>query len=102
MTRRSRMRRYLVCLLLASVAGCGSSSSTPPSAGQGGPARVWFTTPEKSAAESEIAHALVGFIDQCKTTIDVAAFELDNKAITDALVRAVHRGVRVRLVTETN
>ena len=32
----------------------------------------------------------------------MAAFELDNRIITDAIVRAVQRGVRVRLVTETD
>src|SRR6266511_3474444 len=101
------MRRFLVCLLLTSLVGCSSSSSDSQPASQssavhGGPARVWFTTPDKSPAESEIAHALIGFIDGCKTSIDVAAFELDNQAITDALVRAVKRGVRVRLATETN
>ncbi len=67
-----------------------------------GPIRVYFTTPDLPAEKSEIAAACVGYIDQTKESLDVAAFELDNRVITDALVRAVQRGVRVRVVTETN
>ena len=65
------------------------------------PIRVYFTTP---AAETpgDIAHSVVKYIDATRKTLDVAAFELDNRIITDALVRAVKRGIQVRLVTETD
>ncbi len=99
------MRRFLLLLPLLLV-GCDESSISSPSgdtpAGSSGTVQVHFTTPDRSPANSEIIRALVGHIDAAKSTIDVAAFELDNRAVTDALVRAVKRGVRVRLVTETN
>jgi phosphatidylserine/phosphatidylglycerophosphate/cardiolipin synthase-like enzyme len=100
------MRRFLLLMLLLGL-GCNDSprdAAPLSSAGQpaGGPVRVYFTTPERPAAESEIVRALVGYIDQAKRSIDVAAFELNNRAVTDALVRAVKRGVRVRLACETD
>jgi phosphatidylserine/phosphatidylglycerophosphate/cardiolipin synthase-like enzyme len=68
-----------------------------------GAVHVYFTRPEQPPEQpGDIAHAVTGYIDGTERTLDVAAFELDNRIITDALVRAVHRGVRVRLVTESN
>ncbi|WP_020469040.1 phospholipase D-like domain-containing protein [Zavarzinella formosa] len=69
---------------------------------QTGTIRIYFSTPDLPPGKSEIAAACVAYIDQTKSTLDVAAFELDNKVITEALVRAVNRGVRVRVATETN
>ena len=80
----------------------GIGGPSTPGDNRTGPIRVYFTTPELSPEKSEIAAACVAYVDQTKETLDVAAFELDNKVITDALVRAVKRGVRVRMVTETN
>lgn len=101
------MRRYLF-LMLAAFAGCSDApteiqSNNPTTQASGGGAiYAYFTTPDRSASESNIIPALVGYIDQSRSSIDVAAFELDNKAVTEALVRAVKRGVRVRLVCETD
>lgn len=68
-----------------------------------GPVRVYFTRPDQPPEQpGDIAHSLAAYIDATERTLDVAAFELDNRVITDALVRAARRGVRVRLVTETN
>src|SRR5262245_57455066 len=68
-----------------------------------GAVHVYFTRPEQAPEQpGDIAHSVVGYVDATERTLDVAAFELDNRIITDALVRAVGRGVRVRLVTETN
>lgn len=70
---------------------------------ESGAIRVYFTHPEKGGPQpGDIAHAVVDYVDATQRTLDVCAFELDNKLITEALVRAVKRGVRVRLVTETN
>ncbi len=70
---------------------------------QGGAIRVYFTNPAGDPNDpNNIAHAVVKYIDETKTSIDVAAFELDNKIIVDALVRAVNRGVKVRLVTDSD
>jgi phosphatidylserine/phosphatidylglycerophosphate/cardiolipin synthase-like enzyme len=97
------MRRFLF-LMLVTVVGCSESTDdnqTTSTAGSGS-LRVYFTTPDRSASDSTIVQALVGYIDGAKSSIDVAAFELDNRAVTEALVRAVKRGVKVRLACETN
>jgi phosphatidylserine/phosphatidylglycerophosphate/cardiolipin synthase-like enzyme len=73
-----------------------------PGAADGGTIRVYFTRPDQPPQAGDIAHAVAGYVDGTRETLDVAAFELDNRVVIDALVRAVHRGVRVRLVTETN
>src|SRR5947207_771023 len=67
-----------------------------------GPVRVYFTTPDRPPEQSAIVAALVSHIRQAEHAIDVCAFELDNQAVTDALVAAAKQGVRVRLVTETD
>jgi phosphatidylserine/phosphatidylglycerophosphate/cardiolipin synthase-like enzyme len=68
-----------------------------------GPVRVYFTRPGSPPTEpGNIAHICAFYIDQAQKSLDVAAFELDNKIITEAFVRAVRRGVQVRLVTETD
>jgi phosphatidylserine/phosphatidylglycerophosphate/cardiolipin synthase-like enzyme len=69
---------------------------------QSGEVRVYFTKPGQAPQAGDVAHTLAGYVDDTQTTLDVCAFELDNQVITEALVRAVRRGVRVRLVTETN
>lgn len=80
------------------------AAQAPDAAGaDSGVVRVYFTRPGQAADQpDDIARAVVGYIDATERTLDVAAFELDNRVITEALVRAVRRGVRVRLVTETN
>lgn len=68
-----------------------------------GTIQVYFTRPEQPPEQpGDIAHAVVGYVDATQQTLDVAAFELDNRIITEAIVRAVKRGVRVRVVTETD
>jgi phosphatidylserine/phosphatidylglycerophosphate/cardiolipin synthase-like enzyme len=104
------MRQLLFALLLGFAVGCSDEPATPGGPGgeqaplsQGGPLHVYFTTPERSPESGDNpARTLAGYIDQCRSSVDVCAFELDNQVITDALVRAVRRGLRVRLVTETN
>jgi len=70
---------------------------------QSGAIRVYFTTPENEPNKpGNIADKLAGYIDQAKESIDVAAYELDNQIITESLLQAVDRGVRVRLVTDSD
>jgi phosphatidylserine/phosphatidylglycerophosphate/cardiolipin synthase-like enzyme len=81
----------------------GMTPGVAGGAGAGGAIRVYFTNPPSDPADpGDTAHAVVKYIDATTQTLDVCAFELDNIIITDALVRAVQRGVRVRLVTETD
>lgn len=69
---------------------------------QNGPVRVYFTTPDDPHRAGNPADVCCSAIDACRTSIDVAAFELDNVVITNALCRAVDRGVKVRLVTDSD
>jgi phosphatidylserine/phosphatidylglycerophosphate/cardiolipin synthase-like enzyme len=107
------MRRFIVSFLIVAAIGCdgtsalrtlniGESRSIDVAERANGPVRAYFTTPDKSPEASEIVSALTDLIHQANQTIDVAGFEVDNKAITAALVAAVNRGVKVRLVTETD
>jgi phosphatidylserine/phosphatidylglycerophosphate/cardiolipin synthase-like enzyme len=107
------MRRIWLGCLLAATLGCdgsgalrtlniAESNSAPAGDRPLGPVRVYFTTPDRPPESSEIVKALVNYIHQANDSIDVAGFELDNKAITQALVSAKERGVRVRMVTETS
>ncbi len=76
------------------------SGDTAP--GDFGPMAVYFTQPGQPSHEGDIAHAVVKYVDATQQTLDVCAFELNNQIITDAIVRAVKRGVKVRFVTETD
>jgi len=68
-----------------------------------GTVHVYFTRPDQPPDQpGDIAHKVVEYVDATEKTLDVCAFELNNRIITDALVRAVRRGVRVRLVTESD
>jgi phosphatidylserine/phosphatidylglycerophosphate/cardiolipin synthase-like enzyme len=64
---------------------------------------VYFTQPgvEQSPADNPCI-ALVGYIDATRHTLDVAAYELDEPEITNALLRAASRGVKVRVVTDSD
>lgn len=105
------MRRHGWLLLLLPVLGCQESrpgspsgpSASPSGQASNGAIRVFFTRPDGTPEQNQaIAKAVVGYIDATRQTLDVCAFELDNRIITQALVQAAQRGVRVRLVTETN
>lgn len=107
------MRFLALSLLLGfTLTGCDQVATglkpspetvTSAPAPAGGPVQVYFTRPGNDpTGPGTPANALVGYIHQTRQSIDVCAFELDNKIIVEALIRAVQRGVRVRLVTETN
>jgi phosphatidylserine/phosphatidylglycerophosphate/cardiolipin synthase-like enzyme len=52
------------------------------------------------APETAVDRAIVGAIDAAKSSVDVAMFTFTMKTISDALVRAQQRGVKVRLIIE--
>jgi phosphatidylserine/phosphatidylglycerophosphate/cardiolipin synthase-like enzyme len=65
--------------------------------------QVYFTNPPGSPdAPGNPAAACAGLIDQARESLDVAAFELNNEVIVKALVKAHQRGVKVRLVTDSD
>lgn len=54
-----------------------------------------YFSPDRGAA-----NVIIGFIDRCTATIDAAVYSLTHDAIADALIRAVGRGVKVRLLID--
>jgi len=98
---------FLVITVWAGIDLLGLAGSSKPidiSAGAG--IQVFFTTPrfpDRAADRRDgIDERLAAAIDKAQTSVDVAAFELNLTSVTDALVRAQQRGVRVRLVTDTD
>lgn len=74
-----------------------------PTPGGDGPIRVYFTKPPGDKDDAaDIAHACAGYIAGAKQTLDVAGFEINNKLIVKALLAAKQRGVKVRVVTDTD
>lgn len=57
-------------------------------------ASVYFS-PDRGSAD-----VVIGFIDRCEATIDVAVYSLTHDDIAAALVRAHERGVKVRLLID--
>jgi len=49
-----------------------------------------------------VVDSLIAAIDSARQTVDVAVYDLDLMPVADALLRARDRGVRVRVVTETD
>jgi len=66
--------------------------------------QVYFTTPLNSTNRSLFVDGidvpLANAIDEVQNTLDIAAFELNNEVITEAILRAHERGVQIRIVTD--
>ncbi len=66
--------------------------------------QVYFNAPTGSSDASTYTGAmdevLAAAIDGVQATLDIAAFEMNNRPITDAIIRAHRRGVRVRMVVD--
>jgi len=67
---------------------------------------IYFTTPrypDKPAYhQGGLDTHLVEFINTAQQTIDIAAYDFDLENVANALANAVARGVRVRMVTDTD
>lgn len=65
---------------------------------------VYFTAPlntrDRSQYRNGVDERLAAAIDSTRNTLDIAAFELNNERITEAIIDAHERGVRVRVVTD--
>jgi len=65
---------------------------------------VYFTAPANTRDRSQYSNgvdsALAAAINNVRTTLDIAAFELNNEVITAAILDAHERGVTVRIVTD--
>jgi phosphatidylserine/phosphatidylglycerophosphate/cardiolipin synthase-like enzyme len=64
---------------------------------------LFFTAPrEQPRWTGGLDEVLAADIDGASSTVDLAVFDLDLQTVTDALVRAHGRGIRVRLVIESD
>jgi phosphatidylserine/phosphatidylglycerophosphate/cardiolipin synthase-like enzyme len=84
----------------------GPVGSPAPAAGE-----VWevaFTTPvlppdnDPSKHRGGLDARLVALMDRATTTLDVAGYDFDLANAADAMARAAKRGVRVRMVTDSD
>jgi len=55
-----------------------------------------YFSPNRGAAD-----VLIGFIDRCENTIDVAVYCITHDIICDSLIAAHKRGVKIRVITDT-
>jgi phosphatidylserine/phosphatidylglycerophosphate/cardiolipin synthase-like enzyme len=66
--------------------------------------QLFFTIPidtrDRSQWDNGIDEQLAASIDTAQSRLDVAAYELNSEAITQAIIRAHERGVQVRVVTD--
>lgn len=91
---------------LASLTGCQDSNDLGQATAQylqtESPIQVYFTRRELPHKDPRHpARVLAHYIQQAQKTLDVCAHELDSSIITEALLEAHKRGVRVRVVTES-
>ena len=76
-----------------------------PGGYDGGWFQVYFTTPLNTTDSTQfvgspLEAAVVAALDGARQSIDGALYELNSQFVTDALVRAVGRGVMVRMVLD--
>jgi len=63
---------------------------------------VYFTDPASEYYSGGLVEALAKAIDQARLCVDVAVYDLDLSIISNALINAHRRGVKVRVVTESD
>lgn len=89
---------------IAAIAGIELELPTPAPAAQsdpGGALAVYFTDPSSRQAGEAVEVAMVAAIDSARRSVDVAVYNMSNQNLADALIRAHNRGVRVRMVMES-
>jgi phosphatidylserine/phosphatidylglycerophosphate/cardiolipin synthase-like enzyme len=85
------------------------SGESVPAAAQSGSDewyRLYFTTPTKNGKASpeipQIMEGLISAINAAQKSLDIAIYELDLDQIGDAIRDAAQRGVKVRIVTDSD
>lgn len=65
---------------------------------------VFFTNPDRPESGSREApdQILAAAIDQARLSVDIASYDFDLPSLRDALLRAQHRGVTVRMVVDSD
>jgi phosphatidylserine/phosphatidylglycerophosphate/cardiolipin synthase-like enzyme len=115
MTRRNLLLSAAVLVVLLIVAGVvavrgrrSAPSTAPQQAALPDWIQVYFTTPlgkgkqAPSGSPARLDEHLTAVLDGARRTIDMAIYDLELDNVTDALLRAQKRGVRVRIVTDTD
>jgi len=46
------------------------------------------------------ADVIIGFIDRCETTLDIAVYSITHDQISESIIRAHNRGVKVRVLID--
>ncbi|MBN1304014.1 MAG: DUF1669 domain-containing protein [Anaerolineales bacterium] len=70
-----------------------------------GPIEVYFTDPADPNAEQKnggLDEILSNAIDETRLSIDIAIYNISLRAVRNALIRAQHRGVVIRMVMESD
>ena len=84
----------------------GSEASRPDPAASGPWFDIAFTTPAETdqpgTHHGGIDTRLVSLIDGAGRTVDIAAYDFDLMNVAEAMARAAGRGVRVRMVTDSD
>lgn len=104
---------YLAAILLGSIlGGCKPAPigwleplPTPTPAGYTSPGElfsVYFTAPSSEDFQGGPDRFLADALDQARTRIDAALYDLNLWSVRNALIRAQERGVEVRLVVESD
>lgn len=86
--------------------GPAGAPAPAPSQAPGGWYDIYFTTP-RYPDKPEYHHGgidtqLVAFINSAQKTLDIAIYDFDLENVANALAQAAARGVRVRMVTDTD
>jgi phosphatidylserine/phosphatidylglycerophosphate/cardiolipin synthase-like enzyme len=103
-----RLRFFgLICALALLATTCEGSAVADrrlpprPTAAPAG-YHLYFTGPTPNHLTGGIPDQIAAAFDAAQKTIDVAMYQFDLPVLSDALIRAHQRGVRVRLVTDTD
>src|SRR5688572_10972343 len=64
--------------------------------------QLYFTGPTPDDFSGGIPELMAASFDSAQKTLDVSVYEFNLTSLSDALIRADQRGVRVRLVTDTD
>lgn len=83
----------------------GGEAVAIPGGIDGGWYQLYFTEPINTNDESRftgghVENALVAALDAATSTIDLALYQLNSRAVTNALLRAHERGIQIRIVTD--
>ncbi len=113
--RRLSLALIVLLLLSLSLLSCGAevedatatplrtaASATPQAAREG--MTVYFSDPAAPGAEARsggLDEVLIAAIDDARQSIDLAMYNISLQKVADALLRAAQRGVRVRMVIES-